>query len=84
MKYTITSEQKRKTLINYEIGIVIGLMFGFIFGMFVAGVQISVFWTTLIGCLITLGFAVLHTYLSEWSVPLEERDGEKEIEEVEA
>jgi ABC-type xylose transport system permease subunit len=76
--YIIASEQKRKTLITYEIGIAIGMMLGFIFGMFVAGPQIKVFWTVLIGCIITIGFAVLHLYLTEWSVPKEERDGEAE------
>ena len=84
MSYIIASDQKRRTLITYEKGIAIGLMFGFIFGMFASGGQVIVFWTTMIGCLITIGFAVLHLYLTEWSVPKEERDGERETQEVEA
>lgn len=61
------------------IGIAIGMMLGFVFGMAVSGsvtspadppvglFRIDVFSTTFFGCLITLGFALVYLWLTEWS-----------------
>lgn len=71
------SDESRNKYMTLLIGIAIGAMLGFVFGMFMSGsaapdpyyglARIEPFYTTVIGCIIAFGFALLYVYIAEWS-----------------
>ncbi|MBN2152973.1 MAG: hypothetical protein JW839_16090 [Candidatus Lokiarchaeota archaeon] len=76
-------EESRNKYLTLLIGITIGAILGFIFGMFVSGVnttpstgnpsqmfgvpRIEPVTTTIVGCIASIGVVLLYLYITEWS-----------------
>nr|MDO8116726.1 hypothetical protein [Candidatus Sigynarchaeota archaeon] len=66
------TDEERRNLLILLLGVALGLMGGFMFGWLVNDPvawkpQVSSFYTTFIGCFITIGFVLLYLYITEWS-----------------